>query len=359
MPRLLPDSDRNLRSSGFLRPVRFVEGHDDPALLPVTDHQIVQIEQTVRHDDFLLRFGIGFRGGGNHLSGRRSGKPLPAGPNRSIVPGSRRFVGLPFHRSILPRKTGRHRYRDRDSYRLRCRCRFRYRHGFRGRFVGKHRIRLGHRSRRNDKYRFRLRFCNGRCRNRLHGGRRFRHSSRHPGGFTQSFGHRSRLRQGVADRLRQQIVQVDTYFGHRRNFGDGLLRSDGRGSGGIPFVEIRKPYRFIQFFELVQNQIPLDAGDIVRTRPAIDQFDQTGKFFLYLVHLHNKIGLSEPKVRKISDAGNGLSADCQKFTDAARRLFSESEKLCISLLRMQNRTKNLRTDTAPALLHIPTLKKSS
>ena len=155
------------------------------------------------------------------------------------------------------------------------------------------------------------------------------------------------------------IVQVDTYFGHRRNFGDGLLRSDGRGSGGIPFVEIRKPYRFIQFFELVQNQIPLDAGDIVRTRPAIDQFDQTGKFFLYLVHLHNKIGLSEPKVRKISDAGNGLSADCQKFTDAARRLFSESEKLCISLLRMQNRTKNLRTDTAPALLHIPTLKKSS
>ena len=93
--------------------------------------------------------------------------------------------------------------------------------------------------------------------------------------------------------------------------------------------------------------------------PAIDQFDQTGKFFLYLVHLHNKIGLSEPKVRKISDAGNGLSADCQKFTDAARRLFSESEKLCISLLRMQNRTKNLRTDTAPALLHIPTLKKSS
>ena len=70
---------------------------------------------------------------------------------------------------------------------------------------------------------------------------------------------------GNRGQLRQQIVQVDTYFGHRRNFGDGLLRSDGRGSGGIPFVEIRKPYRFIQFFELVQNQIPLDAGDIVRT----------------------------------------------------------------------------------------------
>lgn len=254
MPRLLPGPDRNLRSSGFLRPVRLVERHDDPPLLPVTDHQIVQIEQTVRYDDFLLRFGIGFRGGSNHLTGRRSGKPLPAGPNRSIVPGSRRFVGLPFHRSILPRKTGRHRYRDRDSYRLRCRCRFRYRHGFRGRFVGKHRIRLGHRSRRNDKYRFRLRFCNGRCRNRLHGGRRFRHSSRLPDGCIQSFGHRSRLRQEIADRLRQQIVQVDTYFGHRRNFGDGLLRSDGRGSGGIPFVEIRKPYRFIQFLSLSKTK---------------------------------------------------------------------------------------------------------
>ena len=365
MPRLLPDSDRNLRSSGFLRPVRFVEGHDDPALLPVTDHQIVQIEQTVRHDDFLLRFGIGFRGGGNHLSGRRSGKPLLTDPSRSIAPGSRRFAGPPFHRNVLPRKTGRRRQRHLDGRRLRYRnrlhsgYRFRYRHGFRGSSDGRRRIRLGYRSGSNNRHRFRHRFCNGRCRNRLHGGRRFRHSSRHPGGFTQSFGHRSRLRQGVADRLRQQIVQVDTYFGHRRNFGDGLLRSDGRGSGGIPFVEIRKPYRFIQFFELVQNQIPLDAGDIVRTRPAIDQFDQTGKFFLYLVHLHNKIGLSEPKVRKISDAGNGLSADCQKFTDAARRLFSESEKLCISLLRMQNRTKNLRTDTAPALLHIPTLKKSS
>lgn len=82
-------------------------------------------------------------------------------------------------------------------------------------------------------------------------------------------------------------------------------------------------------FELVQNQIPLDAGDIVRTRPAIDQFDQTGKFFLYLVHLHNKIGLSEPKVRKISDAGNGLSADCQKFTDAARRLFPNRKTMYI------------------------------
>ena len=168
MPRLLPDSDRNLRSSGFLRPVRFVEGHDDPALLPVTDHQIVQIEQTVRHDDFLLRFGIGFRGGGNHLSGRRSGKPLLTDPSRSIAPGSRRFAGPPFHRNVLPRKTGRRRQRHLDGRRLRYRnrlhsgYRFRYRHGFRGSSDGRRRIRLGYRSGSNNRHRFRHRFCNGR-----------------------------------------------------------------------------------------------------------------------------------------------------------------------------------------------------
>ena len=339
-PGFCPVPDRNLRSSGFLRPVRLVEGHDDPPLLPVTDHQIVQIEQTVRYDDFLLRFGIGFRGGSNHLTGRRSGKPLPAVRTAASCPGSPTLCRTALHRASCRERpdvtdtatataidsaagadsdTGTDSGADSSAS------------TGSGSATGADATTSTGSGSGSVTADAETGFTEG-----ADSGTAADTPADSPkaSGIAAGSGRESRTAP-PANRPGRYLFRTPAQL-RRRTAAQRRTRKRRnplrRNSQTVSLHTI-----FLSLSKTKSRSMP---GTSVRTRPAHRPSSiKRAKFFLYLVHLHNKIGLSEPKVRKISDAGNGLSADCQKFTDAARRLFSESEKLCISLLRMQNRTK--------------------